>query len=123
MWRGRRHLNLIEIPDRLEEGPSRGYARYQDLEVEFGRAALVVAAVRVPRGNVDHLAGFTLMLTVSEPDRRAAFKNYKEQVNIVGMQRRVPAVAKKAGEHGRALRAGHHFNLVARVAGIDGVGS
>src|SRR5580658_5069835 len=88
----------------------------------LGRAALVVAAVREPRGNVDHLAGFTLMLTVSEPDRRAAFKNYKEQVNIVGMQRRVPAVAEKAGQHGRALGARHEDSLVVRVAGIGGVG-
>ena len=60
----------------------------------LGRAALVVTAVREPRGNVDHLTGFSLMITVSEPDSRAAFKDYTEQVNIVRMQRRVPTVRK-----------------------------
>jgi hypothetical protein len=40
---------------------------------------------------------------VSEPDSRAAFKDHKEQINIVRMQRRVSADAEKAGEHGRAL--------------------
>jgi hypothetical protein len=88
----------------------------------LGRAALVVAAVRVPRGDVDHLAGFRLMLTVSEPDGRAALEDHVEQVDIVDMQGRVPAVAEKAGQHGHALGARNKDSLVARIAGIDGVG-
>lgn len=59
---------------------------------------------------------------MSEPDSRAAFKDHKEQINIVRMQRRVSADAEKAGEHGRALGARHEYSLVVRVAGIDGVG-
>ena len=88
----------------------------------LGRAALVVAAVREPRRNVDHLTGFNLTIIMSEPESRAAFEDHIEQVNIVGMQRRVSAVAEKAGEHGRALGARHEYSLVVRVAGIAGVG-
>ena len=88
----------------------------------LGRTALVVAAVREPRGNVDHLAGFSLMIIMSEPESRAALEDHIERVNIVGMQRRVPAVAEKAGEHGRAFGARHEYSMVVRVAGINGVG-
>ena len=86
------------------------------------RTALVVAAVRESRGDVDHLSCLALMMVVSQPDRRTALKDHIEQVNLVRMQRRVPAVGEKAGEHSRAFGARHHDNLVARVAGIDGVG-
>ena len=47
----------------------------------LGRAALVVTAVPGPRGNVDHLAGFSLMITV--PSRTArSFKDYPDQVHL-----------------------------------------
>ena len=43
------------------------------------------------------------MALVSGPERRGSYKDHEEQVNVVLMRRRVPAVAEEPGEHGQPL--------------------